>query len=162
MFSENKITPSATNFCSNSPFDDLDPWIDLALDVRGRRRRRRFAAGDRDLNSVASNPNFELLRFDFPNFDPNFGVELNLQRQIFVLQARFQRRDVGAGGELSFRARNDALQRRDVLRAVGEAGEGSVGDVEAAGDESDRDRVVEEGHLLVRVPRGDGEVEGGG
>lgn len=58
-----------------------------------------------------------------------------------------------------FGTRNDAFQHRSVLLGECEAGEGSFGNVEIAGEKLHRNSVVEEGDLLVRVARGDGEVE---
>lgn len=156
------FTPLGMKFSSNCPFEDLNSRINLALNCRCCRNRRRIATGDCDLNSVTNNPNFELLRFDFPNFRLHFRFQLNLDRQILALGARFQRRNVGSVGNRSIRVRNHRSQTGDVVPVMGETGKGSVADVDIAGDYPDRDLVVEEGDFAVTVTRDESDVEGGG
>lgn len=147
---------------SNSPSEDLDSRIDFALRFRSRSERRRFATRNRDSNPLARNPNFQLLRFQFPNLYLHLRLQLDLQRQTLALHARFQCRRVGAGVNRGVRARDRRLERRHVPLRVRERRENTVADIDAAGEDPDGGLVVEEGDVAVPVAGDEGDVEGGG
>lgn len=146
---------------SEGPFPDLNPDIDLTLGLGSGRRRRSSFRRKSDSDSVASDPNSNSRRLQPSDLGLHLRVQLHLQRQaVSAPHARLQIARLGAF-ELLPVAPDPRLQQGSVLLPVDERRNDAVADVDVAGEDRDRDRIVDVDELLVRVPSGDGEVESG-